>query len=130
MGSEAVVQAAEQYGKNFICSEKIEAVDLQDLCYKVAINFILSYSFRVFLWKLIICVRKVKIWIWYHFQLSVRLEADSHGRAIVSPPATLATSTEAVDLLKQMLQLFQNERITAEQALKHPLFSNWILYQH
>jgi len=90
MGSEAVVQAAEQYGKNFICSEKIEAVDLQDLCYK----------------------------------LSVRLEADSHGRAIVSPPATLATSTEAVDLLKQMLQLFQNERITAEQALKHPLFSN------
>ena len=45
MGSEAVVQAAEQYGKNFICSEKIEAVDLQDLCYKVAINFIVSYSF-------------------------------------------------------------------------------------
>ena len=35
MGSEAVVQAAEQYGKNFICSEKIDAVDLQDLCYKV-----------------------------------------------------------------------------------------------
>jgi len=90
MGSDSVVQAAEQYGKNFICSEKIEAVDLQDLCYK----------------------------------LSVRLEADSHGRAIVSPPATLATSTEAIDLLKQMLQLFQNERITAEQALKHPLFSN------
>ena len=71
-----------------------------------------------------------KIWTWYNFQLSVRLEADSHGRAIVSPPATLATSTEAIDLLKQMLQLFQNERITAEQALKHPLFSNWILYQH
>ena len=35
MGSDSVVQAAEQYGKNFICSEKIEAVDLQDLCYKV-----------------------------------------------------------------------------------------------
>ena len=35
MGSEAVVQAAEQYGKNFLCSEKIDAVDLQDLCYKV-----------------------------------------------------------------------------------------------
>ena len=45
MGSEAVVQAAEQYGKNFICSEKIEAVDLQDLCYKVAINYVVSYSF-------------------------------------------------------------------------------------
>ena len=45
MGSEAVVQAAEQYGKNFICSEKIEAVDLQDLCYKVDIKFMVSYSF-------------------------------------------------------------------------------------
>ena len=126
MGSEAVVQAAEQYGKNFICSEKIEAVDLQDLCYKVAINFIVSYSFCGEFYVHML----PKIWTWYPFQLSVRLEADSHGRAIVSPPATLATSTEAVDLLKQMLQLFQNERITAEQALKHPLFSNWILYQH
>ena len=47
MGSEAVVQAAEQYGKNFICSEKIEAVDLQDLCYKVDIKFIVPYSFFV-----------------------------------------------------------------------------------
>jgi hypothetical protein len=35
MGSEAVVQAAEQYGKSFICSEKISGVDLQDICYKV-----------------------------------------------------------------------------------------------
>jgi hypothetical protein len=42
----------------------------------------------------------------------------------VAPPATLAGSNEAIDLLKQMLQLFQNERITAEQALKHQLFSN------
>ena len=54
----------------------------------------------------------------------MRAEADSHGRAIVAPPPTLATSKEAIDLLKKMLQLFQNERITAEQALKHPLFSN------
>ena len=35
MGSEAVVQAAEQYGKSFISSEKISGVDLQDICYKV-----------------------------------------------------------------------------------------------
>lgn len=90
MGTDAVVQAAEQYGKGFICSEKIAAVDLQDICNK----------------------------------LSARPEADSHGRAIVAPPATLAGSNEAIDLLKQMLQLFQNERITAEQALKHQLFSN------
>merc|ERR1712018_891699 len=90
MGTDAVVQAAEQYGKGFICSEKIAPVDFQDICSK----------------------------------LSSRPEADSHGRAIVAPPATLAGSNEAIDLLKEMLQLFQNERITAEQALKHPLFSN------
>ena len=35
MGTDAVVQAAEQYGKSFICSEKIAAVDLQDTCNKV-----------------------------------------------------------------------------------------------
>ena len=35
MGTDAVVQAAEQYGKGFICSEKIAAVDLQDTCNKV-----------------------------------------------------------------------------------------------
>ena len=35
MGTEAVVQAAEQYGKGFICSEKVTAVDLQDICNKV-----------------------------------------------------------------------------------------------
>ena len=35
MGTEAVVQAAEQYGKMFICSEKIAAVDLQEICHKV-----------------------------------------------------------------------------------------------
>ena len=57
-------------------------------------------------------------------QLSTRPEADSHGRAIISPPSPLATSKEAIDLLKQMLQLFQNERITAEQALKHALFTD------
>ena len=48
MGSEAVVQAAEQYGKNFLCSEKIDAVDLQDLCYKVInckIKHLLDYLF-------------------------------------------------------------------------------------
>ena len=54
----------------------------------------------------------------------MRAEADSHGRAVISPPPTLAASREAIDLLSQMLQLFQNERITAEQALKHPLFSS------
>ena len=89
MGTDAVTQAAEQYGKAFICSEKITPVDMQEVCHR----------------------------------LSLRPEADSQGRAVVAPPPTLATSNEAIDLLKQMLQLFQNERITADQALKHPLFS-------
>ena len=35
MGTDAVVQAAEQYGKAFICSEKITSVDLQEICHKV-----------------------------------------------------------------------------------------------
>ena len=59
MGSEAVVQAAEQYGKNFICSEKIEAVDLQDLCYKVSIHLIVWYLLGLGD-KSLICVRKGK----------------------------------------------------------------------
>ena len=53
----------------------------------------------------------------------MRPEADSQGRAVLNPPPSLATSNEAADLLKQLLQLFHNERITAEQALNHPLFS-------
>lgn len=45
MGTDAVVQAAEQYGKGFICSEKIAAVDLQDICNKVRTSLIEKRDF-------------------------------------------------------------------------------------
>jgi cell division control protein 7 len=35
-GSKAVEEAASQYGKRFICSEKVNPVDLQGLCQKLA----------------------------------------------------------------------------------------------
>jgi serine/threonine protein kinase len=50
------------------------------------------------------------------FQLTARGSEDP-------APASLLNS-DSVDLLKKLLKLFAHERITAEEALKHPLFAS------
>ena len=40
------------------------------------------------------------------------------------PPPPSLVSSESLDLLKKLLKLFAHERITAEEALKHPFFSD------
>ena len=72
MGSEAVVQAAEQYGKNFICSEKIEAVDLQDLCYKVAIDLSYHTHFVGEFCRTFTCYQKSELDVLFSYQYDLK----------------------------------------------------------
>lgn len=79
-GSEKVKELACQYGKKFLCSEHRSAVDLQELCRKLA-----------------------------------QRPGSEAGLD------NLAT-TEAADLLSNLLNPLSNDRISAATALKHPFF--------
>ncbi len=52
------------------------------------------------------------------FQLAARMQGTSE------PPAASLINSESLDLLRKLLKLFAHERISAEEALKHPLFAN------
>ena len=47
--------------------------------------------------------------------------AVEHGEAVAGLPEGIV---EALDLLKKMLAFFPEDRISAEQALKHPFFAS------
>jgi hypothetical protein len=38
-GSRAVMEAASQYDKKFLCSEHIEPIDLRNICEMVSLNY-------------------------------------------------------------------------------------------
>jgi cell division control protein 7 len=97
-GSEAIRKTALKYGESFICSFDKRAVELRDLCTALRGNAIKSMQ-----------------------------KSNSSSKLLQQPPHhhhsfCVEFPDTAYDLLKKLLDLDCDKRVSAETALKHPFF--------
>jgi cell division control protein 7 len=97
-GAEAIRKTAVKYGESFICSYEKRAVELKELCVALRGNAVRSLQ-----------------------------KSSSSSKLIVQQQPTPFSMVEfpdsAYDLLKKLLELDCDKRVSAENALKHPFFT-------
>lgn len=94
-GAEMVRKGAFKYGESFICSYEKKTTDLKEICMTLRTNMIKSLSAN-------------------------RSKKRFSEKEILSIEQEFSES--AYDLLKKLLDLDCEKRLSAENALKHPFF--------